>query len=68
MGDCKNPLTRYTQAELGGGELRLLAGGTKQEMLTLERALHKTLPIGPEEAQAFYINIQKSLGLKTPPY
>ena len=39
-----------------------------EEMLALERTLHKTLPIGPEEAQVFYINIQKSLGLKTPPY
>ncbi len=67
-GITKNPLTRYTKAQLNGGRLRLLAGGTKSKMLSLERILHKTLPIGIQEGQAFYINIQKSLGFKIPPY
>lgn len=37
-------------------------------MLKLERDLHETLPIGPEEMQKFYIQIQTSLGLTPPPY
>ena len=32
-------------------------------MLRLERSLHETLPIGPEEAQRFYIQKQIEKGL-----
>jgi hypothetical protein len=37
-------------------------------MLNLERNLHETLPIGPEEGQSFYEDIQAGKGLATPPY
>jgi hypothetical protein len=37
-------------------------------MLSLERQLHETLPIGPEERQLFYIQKQVQKGLKPPPY
>jgi hypothetical protein len=37
-------------------------------MLALERALHETLPIGPEEGQLFYIQKQIANGLRPPPY
>ncbi len=33
-------------------------------MLALERNLHKTLPLGPEENQAAYRSIQQRNGLK----
>jgi hypothetical protein len=46
-GIKKNPLTRYTPEELNGGLLNILASGTKEDMLALERSLHETLPIGP---------------------
>ena len=67
-GVTKNPATRYTSEELAGGKLRPLAKGPREEMLSLERKLHETLPVGPEEAQKFYIDIQKAKGLKVPPY
>lgn len=60
--------TRYTVAELNGGRLRVIAQGGRAEMLRLERGLHKTLPIGPEERQLFYIQKQIEQGLKPPPY
>ena len=68
FGITKNPATRYTQEELGGGQLRILTEGPRQDMLQLERNLHETLPIGPEEAQKFYIQKQIEKGLKPPPY
>jgi len=37
-------------------------------MLGLEHELHKTLPIGIEERQKAYINIQKLRGYRVPPY
>ncbi len=68
FGITKNPLTRYTQAQMNGGRLRILARGPRQEMLALERQLHKTLPIGPEEGQLIYRMIQAAKGLRLPPY
>jgi len=68
FGITKNPAIRYTQKELAGGKLRIITKGSRSNMLFLERKLHETLPIGPEEAQKFYINLQKSKGLKIPPY
>jgi hypothetical protein len=67
-GITKNPAARYTAKELAGGRLRILTRGKRKNMLKLERKLHKTLPIGPEEARKAYINIQKAQGLKTPRY
>jgi hypothetical protein len=64
----ESPLTLYTLKQLGGGRLKLLASGAREEMLTLERALHETLPIGPEEQQGFYILKQVLKGLRAPPY
>ena len=68
FGITKNPATRYTQEELGGGQLRILTEGPRKDMLQLERNLHETLPIGPEEAQKFYIQKQIEKELKPPPY
>lgn len=68
FGISKNPATRYTSSELNGGRLKIVAQGSRQEMLRLERNLHSTLPIGPEERQKCYINIQASKGYKIPPY
>lgn len=67
-GVTKDPLARYTQEELAGGDLRILASGSREEMLALERDLHSTLPIGPEERQSVYVKVQADQGLKTPPY
>lgn len=67
-GITNNPATRYTQAELGGGRLKILANGNRQEMLRLERNLHSTMPIGPEEGQQIYLQIQAANGLTLPPY
>ena len=64
----KNPGTRYTSAEMNGGQLNILASGDKADMLALERGLHEWLPIGPEEGQAFYILKQIANGLRPPPY
>jgi hypothetical protein len=68
FGITKNPATRYTSDQLGGGQLKVVAEGPKKEMLQLERNLHETLPIGPEEGQLFYIQKQVNKGLKPPPY
>ena len=68
FGIAKDPATRYTLEELGGGRLKILATGIRSEMLKLERALHETLPIGPEEGQKFYIQKQIDKGLIPPPY
>lgn len=67
-GRANNPAARYTQAELGGGRLKILANGNRQEMLRLERNLHSTMPIGPEEGQQIYLQIQAANGLTLPPY
>jgi hypothetical protein len=61
-------LFRYTSEELAGGRLKIIAQGARKEMLRLERNLHETLPIGPEEGQSFYIQKQIERGLKPPPY
>jgi RHS repeat-associated protein len=68
FGITANPTTRYTTAELNGGQLNILASGPRRDMLALERALHEWLPIGPEEGQSFYIQKQISNGLRPPPY
>ncbi|MBX9703203.1 MAG: hypothetical protein K2X39_03530 [Silvanigrellaceae bacterium] len=68
FGISKNPGTRYTATELNGGKLKIIAQGSRKEMLRLERNLHSTLPIGPEERQKGYINIQAAKGYKIPPY
>lgn len=67
-GISKNPATRYTSKELDGGRLNILARGPKQDMLALERSLHETLPIGPQEGQLFYIQKQIANGFRPPPY
>ncbi len=67
-GISYSPATRYTQAELGGGRLKVLANGSREEMLRLERGLHSWLPIGPEEAQEVYLRVQLRNGLRIPPY
>jgi RHS repeat-associated protein len=67
FGISEDPATRYTAAELNGGRLRVLARGKRAEMLQLERRLHETLPLGPEEGQLFYIRMQTQKGyLPTP--
>ncbi len=68
FGITKNPATRYTEEELAGGRLKIIGQGSREDMLQLERNLHETLPIGPEEAQKFYIQKQIEKGLKPPPY
>jgi hypothetical protein len=67
-GITNNPATRYTAQQLNGGRLKILTSGSREEMLKLERNLHETLPIGPEELQKFYIQIQTDKGLLPPPY
>ena len=64
-GVTNNPNARYTPEELAGGRLRIVAQGTREGMLALERELHMTLPLGPEERQLQYIKLQKKKGLKT---
>ena len=59
---------RYSEKQLGGGRLKLLAEGPRRLMLKLERGLHENLPIGPEEGQKAYLDIQARKGLKVPPY
>ncbi|HOX03775.1 MAG TPA: hypothetical protein P5555_16025 [Candidatus Paceibacterota bacterium] len=68
FGITKNPATRYTQEELAGGRLRIIGQGERSEMFRLERQLHETLPIGPEEAQKYCIQKQVKKELKPPPY
>ena len=67
-GYTKNPETRYTQAEMNGGRLNILAYGPKEGMLALERNLHENLPIGPEEGQTFYLGIRVAKDLRPPRY
>lgn len=38
---------------------KILAKGSRSDMLKLERDLHETMPIGPEEGQSFYEDILK---------
>ena len=68
FGITKNPGSRYTTTELNGGKLKIVAQGSRQEMLQLEREVHSKLPIGPEERQKGYVNMQASKGYKVPPY
>lgn len=68
FGITKNPATRYTEEELNGGRLKILGQGSRKDILQLERNLHETLPIGPEEGQKVYIQKQVEQGLKPPPY
>jgi len=68
FGITKHPETRYTKEQLKGGKLKIIAHGSRSEMLALERKLHQTLPIGPEEGQTFYIKKQENQGFKPPPY
>lgn len=63
-GITNNPVTRYAAKELTGGKLKILAQGSREEMLALERNLHKTLPLGSEERQCAYRGIQQRNGLK----
>jgi len=37
-------------------------------VVAVERSLHETLPIGPEERQLFYVRKQVARGLLSPPY
>jgi RHS repeat-associated protein len=67
-GITNNPATRYSPGQLAGGRLKILARGSRSEMLALERSLHEKMPIGPEEGQSFYIEKQVNNGLKPPPY
>jgi hypothetical protein len=53
FGVTRDPATRYTKAKLGGGRLKIVAQGQRSEMLKLERKLHETPPIGPEETAGF---------------
>jgi hypothetical protein len=55
-------LTRYTDAELGGGRTRILGGGSRSDMLNLERRLHENMPLGPQEGQKFYYKMQLENG------
>jgi RHS repeat-associated protein len=68
FGVANNPATRYTSEALGGGRLKILATGQRDEMLKLERGLHETLPVGQQEGQKFYIQKQVDKGLIPPPY
>lgn len=65
-GIIYDPAMRYTVEELAGGRLKILAEGPRPEMLQLERNLHEAMPIGPEEMQKFYIDIQLKKGLLAP--
>ena len=66
FGITNNPATRYTAQQLAGGRLRIIARGSRPDMLALERKLHETLPIGSEEGQSFYIQLQMEKGLLPP--
>lgn len=67
-GVTTNPLTRYTRAQLAGGRLKLIAQGTAKDIFALERAAHEWLPIGPEEGQDYYKQVQARKGFRLPPY
>jgi hypothetical protein len=58
-GLTNNLAQRYSASKLAGGSLRVLAGGARAEQRALERYLHSTLPLGPEEGQAYYQQLQK---------
>ena len=64
FGITGDPATRYTDAEMAGGKLRIIAKGTRREMLALERKLHKTLPLGPQEKQFQYSRLQRQKNIK----
>lgn len=64
FGITNNPATRYTANELAGGKLVIIAKGPRTQMLGLERELHSTLPLGPEERQLQYVRIQNMKGLR----
>jgi hypothetical protein len=66
FGVTDTPLTRYSEVQLNGGRLKVVAQGERSEMLRLEREIHETLPIGPEEGQKFYIQKQVQKGLLPP--
>ncbi len=68
FGITKTPGSRYTEEELAGGRLKILAEGSRKDILQLERNLHETLPIGREEGQGFYVQKQIDKGLTPPPY
>ena len=68
FGVTVSPATRYSAADLNGGRLRIIARGERSDMLRLERQLHETLPLGPEELQLYYIQKQIANGLRPPPY
>lgn len=68
FGVTINPAGRYTIAQRAGGRLKILTRGTAEEMLRLERNLHETLPLGPEERQWYYYLVQYLKGYKLPPY
>lgn len=68
FGITRNPATRYTAEQLAGGKVNIIAEGAKKDMLQLERNLHETLPIGPQEGQRFYLQKQVENGLTPPPY
>ncbi len=67
-GITNDPDGRYTKSELNGGRLKILGSGSREDMLKLERDLHETMPIGPEEGQEFYQDIQAGKGYSVPPY
>ncbi len=62
------PRARYRAAQYAGGQMRILASGTRAQMAVLERALHRTLPLGPEERQIWYRVYQWLKGLDPFPY
>ncbi len=64
FGITTDPLRRYTQAELAGGELNILSKGPRSEMRALEQEFHKYLPPGPREGQYQYKIIQERMGIK----
>lgn len=66
FGFTKNPANRYTKEQLVSDELKVIVEGAKKDMPLLERSLHETLPIGPKEGQAFYIQKRIDKFLKLP--
>ncbi|MCC5792421.1 MAG: hypothetical protein JJT82_07435 [Legionellaceae bacterium] len=67
FGITKNPGTGYISAELKGGRLNIVAQGSCHAMLQLERKVHSTLPIRPEDRQKAYINVQAAQDYKVSP-
>jgi hypothetical protein len=66
FGVTDDIIGRYSAAELNEGRLKVIAQGERSDMLSLERQLHETLPLGPEEGQLFYIPKQVQNGLLPP--